>query len=774
MTDGICYSGPYLEGDPRFACALPMFTTWEDIYFLAPGFTALHPGEVVSFRVYVWDLLIGSQLVGSQPMSNTVTVNIGYVTPTIKEIKVTGIPDTANPTTNCPNTPIDYKVKLEAKIDCSEHFQIVKTSWSGDDVKAGEGNPYEYGAAPTTQGYKNVICRITYRSVEYGWTGTDTKSEDFKLFFSRDDSDDGKVPNWFRYWNQIAGVGSPIARYDPSIRDPKTGGLRYGEYTYGSPTILIGDLSRMSFINSETGHVGIDCFAETVIHELIHKSNYDKWWVKTKYSIGNGPNQDADGDLIPNSVETAMGLNPNNPDTDGNGVSDEEELASAAEHAWQAGSVRGLDWANPGEQTNAGAAALMLASSASTAHGGDVVVPAEYPTATLTGSMIDQIVDTNADGLCESLAVDVGVNVTVEGNYSLRGGLSLGGDWTLWGRNSCILNVGVQSLRLSFDGVSIRQSRVDGPYPLVLLELYNDSGSLMDGLVGSPYNTSAYAYSSFAKPTTGFVDSYSDFGRDTDGDGFYDYLVTMVGVNVASAGNYGLSGWLYDGSGVAVGGASNFTYLDAGSHSVALGFDGLSIRWNRVDGPYQLEYLSLRCENGTQVDLLCHAYNTSAVGFASFQCANAWFTGAYENRTEDVDADGLFDYLTIGANVTVTVSGNYSVAGCLGDCNGTEIADASCCCSFNSSGDQEVYLTFQGLPIYQHGADGPYTFSRLTLYDENGTIIDIVSDAYNTSAYEHTEFTNIPEFPVSLILPTFVITTLVAVAVCKRTRKRRC
>jgi hypothetical protein len=244
--------------------------------------------------------------------------------------------------------------------------------------------------------------------------------------------------------------------------------------------------------------------------------------------------------------------------------------------------------------------------------------------------------------------------------------------------------------------------------------------------------------------------------------------MTDVGVSVVSAGNYSLRGWLYDSNGEAVDSAGNVTYLDAGSNTVTLSFDGLAIGRNKVDGPYQLRDLVLRYEDGTPVDFIHNAYSTSALSHTSFQQGGASFTGAYEIQTRDMDGDQLLDYLIFGVNVTALVSGNYTVAGSLCDCNGTVIADA---CSFgflSSSLTPEVFLAFSGFPIYQNGVNGPYTLSHLTLYDENNTVIDYVDNARNTTAFNYIRF--VPEFTTAIV-PVFIITTFIGVLMRMRSRK---
>jgi hypothetical protein len=795
---------PYfmLEGD--WTLKWQTWTTWHDFYFPALYFTEMArdggicPGEDVSFRVSARSIVYWPTYGIGSPPSNVVTVNIGWVTPTIKEIKVTGIPDTNNPTTNCPSTAVDEKVKLEAKIDCSEHFQIIKYSWSGEDVKSGEGNPYEYEAAPGPGGKKNVRCTITYRNVEYGWTGTDTKTKEFKLFFVKDGYDNGagQPPNWFTYWSEIITpslLGSPKPRMVYSGKSYFWMGenvihLSAGDGgTYSAPEGLHNPLE------------GIDNFVWSAVHESQHYTfDCDYWgnnWANYLTHYGkDGPNDDKDGDLLPNYVEDtnlnkqwdpltekynwSQLLTPGAPA----GITNDDEWKNCFDNRGVTGAAYyEKDFANPGKQTTAGGAMqVQLASAGSPAGDGlPDVVQVVSPNATFNRAYSDHGLDLDGDGLYEVLQLGVGVNVTASGFYVVSGGLkdSSGNVWCA--SNESHLDVGLQSVSLRFDGLNIHGARVNGPFELVDLVLSDQNSGLHD-CVSNACTTSAYQYGEFEGSATWFTGVFSDHGTDTDGDGVYNRLTVDVGVNSTVSANCTVEAWLCDNGGTVITGARDTEFVNVGSSMFALDFDGLPICSSRVDGPYSVKYLSLRYENGSQVDFIYDAYNTSALSYTSFRGGNAWFTGAYENRTENVRVNetglptGLFDYLIVGVNVTVNVAGNYGVAGSLCDCNGTEIGDA---CSFgflNSSAIPEVFLTFSGFPIHENGVDGPYTLSHLTLYDENGTILDTVSHAYNTSAYKHTEFTNIPEFSMPLILPTFVITTLVAVAVWKRTRKRPC
>jgi len=133
-------------------------------------------------------------------------------------------------------------------------------------------------------------------------------------------------------------------------------------------------------------------------------------------------------------------------------------------------------------------------------------------------------------------------------------------------------------------------------------------------------------------PVAGFSGEYSNYGSDTDEDGFYDYLVVDVGVNVAAAGNYRIYGELYDeyGSWIDYEGG-DYVYLDAGSQPIPLEFSGIAIRQNGVNGTYDLRYLCLYDDDWNQLDYIYDAYTTSYYNYTDFQRPPAEFSDVYSD-----------------------------------------------------------------------------------------------------------------------------------------------
>ena len=245
----------------------------------------------------------------------------------------------------------------------------------------------------------------------------------------------------------------------------------------------------------------------------------------------------------------------------------------------------------------------------------------QLPKAMFTDVYNDTGVDTDNDTYYNYLSIDIGVNVSESGYYRWYGELYDGyGRNIAYEGNSSYLENGTQTIRLNFKGPEIYGHKVDGPYYLKYLRLY-DADHIKQDSRHDAYTTSAYNYVEFRPPAI-FNDVYSDYGEDTDGDGLNNSLVINVGVNVTKAGRYQVSGSLYESFLIPIHpipkcqnegnqereslyenattyrsrravSASNTTYLQEGDQIVQLRFDGIKFRQNKYNGTYDLRYLSL-------------------------------------------------------------------------------------------------------------------------------------------------------------------------------------
>ncbi len=647
-----------------------------------------------------------------------------------------------NPTTKKP-------VTLTAEIESSPNFEIEDYYWVIENDKETiseftEENKFTYKPAPGTHGNQKVYLFISFKNIHTGDTGIDSEIKEFKLFFDKYGHDSFRfwIPNWFRYWNKISSVGDPKTKY--SVWCWLTcGGNAYGCFRYGSRYIIICSSAAEQFYSSWCGKSfkGIDNFAATIVHEDVH---YNDWW--GFWPTGHKGSLDKDGDHFPDSLEPSYGYNTTKrntyPDTahspplwrnDFGHYS--EPRAYNAECSWSLGSVKNLDWANPGQQTDPSYgpfSSLLAASSDLTGILSDIP---ENPTGFFTGIYSDYGDDIDGDGLFDNLVIELGVEVNRTGNYTLFAMLEdlSGNDYQYI--NESFLDIGNHSLKLIFNGSIIYKSRINGYFRLIEIELYNSSYDLMDFRIDA-YNTSYYYYSEFQRPEEGVI-GFSDSGLDTNENGLYDYLQINVRINITDSMNYTVHGFLYDSIGNKIDSAFNSTYLNKGENEIGLNFDGLLIYKNKINGPYILRDLSVYNENNV-IDFLHEAYNTSAYNYTEFEKPLVEFTGNFSDYGVDEDSDGLYDYLVIEMEINVNEPGNYSGVFWL-YANETAIVKTSDS-SYFDAGIQTINLGFDGLEIYEKGINGPYTLTHITLHDENGSLIDYGWDVYNTSAYNYTQF----------------------------------
>jgi len=650
-----------------------------------------------------------------------------------------------------PKNPMTrHDVTFEAKITDVPEFEICGIDWIITDVASGKidffdignKNPYTHKPAAGEHGKKKVLCTIFYKNKATGATGLDQESKEFKLFFEKKGDEDGDgEPNWFEYWKRDAAVPNMGSfTYDPA------GG--YGGFTPPTTLELGPHACDEHYPTKYTiggitfgGAKGIDCAAEVCAHELYHKWVYDNW------HDGWKGQPDPDGDELPNEYEnTTSHTNISNPDTHNvAGIRHYAGYASYGDQEWMAmragDGKKGIDekdWANPGSQTDGVTAALSEFTKFNALKRASWHVKQTVSQAEFVGNYSDCGNDTNGNSLYDYLTITMDVNITDTGYYVIVGWLNdtYGNEVDLV-NNLFYLEAGINTVELNFDGLTIHHHGVNGPYSLSLI-LANEEGDEIHSQYDI-YDTSPYSYTDFEGQQIWFTSNYSDYGTDADGDGIYNYLTVEVETNTTITGNYTIEGYLYGDDETAIVFASNSTYFGIGTQTVVLNFDGLPIALSKMDGPYTLSYLTLYDENGTQIDFIYDAYNTSAYNYIDFWSPTASFRDTYSDYGLDTNGDGFYEYLTIEIGINVTIAGNYSTHGRLYDSYGNETAEIYNLTCLNA-GNQTVTLNFDGNSIYKHGVNGSFNLTNVLLYDENGTLMDNRYYAYTTSAYNYTDF----------------------------------
>lgn len=364
----------------------------------------------------------------------------------------------------------------------------------------------------------------------------------------------------------------------------------------------------------------------------------------------------------------------------------------------------------------------------------------EHPGVVLTGSYTDAGMDTGSDSLYDLLRINVGLDVQEAGTYTVTGELE-GSDSIAVAGTTASLSTGGQTIDLDFGGQLIFQQRKDGPYHLRKLRIEDASGSQID-FIYDAYTTAAYTYGQFQHGgTTIDAASYSDQGLDVDSDGDYDYLRVEFQVNVDQEGTYRLLAALSDSEGETIASIIQDMELTIGSNAISLDFPGGDISEHGVDGPYQVASVALLDADGTVADCQQIAHTTQAYGYADFSPPLISLTGGYHDYVQDIDGNGLYDYLNIDISVIPGDAGVIVAQGRLVDSTGQEIEWAEKNTQMDADTAQVITLSFAGKVIFANGRNGPFELRALLVYHTGDPGQGVfVSQAHATTAYSYLDF----------------------------------
>jgi hypothetical protein len=269
-------------------------------------------------------------------------------------------------------------------------------------------------------------------------------------------------------------------------------------------------------------------------------------------------------------------------------------------------------------------------------------VSAQDGNASLTGTITDMGVDSNDDGIYNTLNIGVEVNVTTAGTYTVGVNGLLGASSSelinVSYENSTYLDVGVQIVYVSLNSQTIFDSWIV-PETVSIITL-SESGNQLDSLSNVPL-TNMYLISQFGLLPANLAGTVTDEGVDTDDDGLFNYLRFGVEVNVTTAGIYTVDlGGLYDASYNFLSGASiNSTYLTAGINMVYVDIDGAEIYAATVN-PTTLATILLYDESNRTLTKLNDLTLPTSYTYANFQRPNIIIDLVEVDRTIILEQDG--------------------------------------------------------------------------------------------------------------------------------------
>lgn len=223
-----------------------------------------------------------------------------------------------------------------------------------------------------------------------------------------------------------------------------------------------------------------------------------------------------------------------------------------------------------------------------------VLAPVASGQADFATGFTEQVFDDNGNGLHDRLVVSGDLTVDATADYFLRAVLADAvGNVIDEASLRLTLTAGTHVIDFTFDGSTIFQHGVDGPYQLQLVRVAEEQQIAVLPVVSldDTYATSSYLAAEFEHDAVVATGGGVDMGVDTDADGDFDELQIGVDLDVLTAGTYQWSARLEAPNGQGVGFASGQASLIAGLNTLQLVFEGNPIGTSGLDGPYQVRDL---------------------------------------------------------------------------------------------------------------------------------------------------------------------------------------
>ncbi|MEM4263077.1 MAG: hypothetical protein QXY98_05010, partial [Thermoplasmata archaeon] len=272
----------------------------------------------------------------------------------------------------------------------------------------------------------------------------------------------------------------------------------------------------------------------------------------------------------------------------------------------------------------------------------------------------DYGVDNDGNGLYDELAVEVNVDVLADGYYMIDYALTdNSSNWIDGGSIYISLSAGLNVIDISFSWENIFCHGADGPY-FVNIQIYVwDSGWRFldaDTHKTNPYLLSDFEYAVLSPP-------HSDYGVDSNSNGFYEQLNVDIVVEVSYEGTYRIVANLYDGTSNWMDYAETLTYLVGGTNVVTMSFAGMKIFAHGVDGPYRVDI-----QLYDDLPWMPHLFDTDVhltSGYLAKEFEGAAFSPPHSDYGDDTDSNGLYNYLVVEATVEVSSDGRFWVQGTL-------------------------------------------------------------------------------------------------------------
>ncbi len=346
-----------------------------------------------------------------------------------------------------------------------------------------------------------------------------------------------------------------------------------------------------------------------------------------------------------------------------------------------------------------------------------------------SSSAYDSDLDGDYDSLNLTVSVDMLTGYPMILYVSLHDGV---GDYVYDTYVYPDIPAGSQTVGVSVLGEYVYESMDDGPYEFYIV-LYDGDWRFMD----SAYHyTDPYAYTDFDPPMAMFLPPFSDYARDDDGNGLYDFLVVNTTIEVNEPGYYTVEGNLWDvNTWDDLGYVENGSYFSAGTYDVRLEFPAMPINQSVLDY-YCYVDLNLVRDNSTTVD--SYDYYTDYYLYSDFEGPGALFVTPFGDTAVDTDADGYYNHVDVTLYIECYETGLYDLEISVLDPWWYDFITVYETVSLTAGLTVLYTLQLDGDDIRENGISGEY-YIELYLYS-NATGVELDREYYYTDYYYYYDF----------------------------------
>ncbi|MBR9705280.1 hypothetical protein GOV12_07745 [Candidatus Pacearchaeota archaeon] len=346
----------------------------------------------------------------------------------------------------------------------------------------------------------------------------------------------------------------------------------------------------------------------------------------------------------------------------------------------------------------------------------------------------DYETDLDNDGLYDFLTIRLNVTVPEDGEYKIFGELTDSYDNVVSEVEDLFyFEEGINTIELNFNGAQIFESNKNGPYFLNRIGVDGVNNDFDLGFDDVIYITSDYDYQNFREQRAEITEIVSEYGEDINNDGYYDYLILDVEVDVKEAGNYRIEMDMSFGENPEL--YSEFYqyyYLEEGPQTIPIKVSGSIIHLSQIDQSYtfviELHDIDLDFEEE-------YIYETEIYNFKDFQPLS------FSDKLIDEDENGLYDYIIIEAEIVAPKEGTYRLYAKLGDKNEYYLKYLEKE-YYLEEGKNKVELKFSGLEAFLEGVDESLFLYELHLNLDNngGNELGFWKNVYTTQEFNLEEF----------------------------------